>query len=218
LKNHFSRTFTQKLTFQDLTRASPIIRFDYGFIVPWVVENATKDQRVRAKELTTKRKTIQDLLTQVDKKAKNLIDVLSEGGPTGNRSGYLVKQVNDLDVQAKQLREEMVAVDFEIDELETKILSADIIKENFQVFRDVYDHLTIDEKYDLLHLLIKKVVYYEEPEADADGNREGEIKMDLWELPPIDPSKLTSAYDFAERNVWLPSADKSGHWNECLIL
>ena len=67
----------------------------------------------------------------------------------------------------------------EIADLKNKLLSADIIRENFRVFRDVYDHLTTDEKYDLLHLLVKKVVYYEEPEVDADGNKAGKIKMDL---------------------------------------
>ncbi|NVN91712.1 MAG: hypothetical protein HXX11_14065 [Desulfuromonadales bacterium] len=178
-------------------------------IIEGVVENATKDQRVRAKELTAKRKTVQDTLSQVDKKAKNLVDVLSEGGATGSSSGYLVKQIEELDVQARQLREELESVSFEIHDLENKFLSAELIKENFKVFRDVYDHLTIDEKYDLLHLLIKKIVYYEEPETDADGNKIGKIKMDLWELPPIDPSKLSPADDFAERYVWLPFTDSN---------
>jgi hypothetical protein len=64
-------------------------------------------------------------------------------------------------------------VEFEILDLENKLLSADLIKENFKVFRDVYDHLTIDEKFDLLHLIIKKIVYYEDQEADKDGIKLG---------------------------------------------
>jgi len=103
----------------------------------------------------------------------------------------------------------MESVDFEINDLENKLLSADLIKENFKVFRDVYDHLTVDEKYDLLHLLVKKVVYYEEPGTDAEGNRTGKIKMDLWELPPIDPFISSSTDDFAERHTWLPIADSN---------
>jgi hypothetical protein len=47
------------------------------------------------------------------------------------------------------------------------------------------------------------VVYNEEQEADKDGKRRGKIKMDLLELPPIDPYKLTSANGFAESNAWL---------------
>lgn len=42
--------------------------------------------------------------------------------------------------------------------------------------------------------------------------------MDLWELPAIDPSILSSAKEFAERHVWLPSEDKNGHWEERVIL
>jgi hypothetical protein len=45
-----------------------------------------RGQGIRAKEHGTRKKTIQDMLTQVNKKAKNLIDVLSEGGIASNRS------------------------------------------------------------------------------------------------------------------------------------
>lgn len=87
-----------------------------------------------------------------------------------------------------------------------------MIRENFKIFKDVYDCLTHDEKYDLLHLLVKKVVYFEEEGKDKDGRKVGKIKMDLWELPPIDPSIQSSANNFAERNFWLPSADSNhGH-------
>jgi len=39
---------------------------------------------------------------------------LSEGGIASNRSGYLVKQIEDLDVQAGKLREEPEPVGFEV--------------------------------------------------------------------------------------------------------
>jgi hypothetical protein len=95
-------------------------------------------------------------------------------------------------------------IQFEIADLDNRIVSADLIRENFSVFRDVYDHLTSDEKYDLLHLLVKKIVYSEDLNADDAGKKKGKIKMDLWELPPIDPLSLSSAKSFAERNAWLP--------------
>jgi site-specific DNA recombinase len=81
-----------------------------------------------------------------------------------------------------------------------------------------FDHLTSDEKYDLLHLLIKKIVYFEEDGADKDGKKKGKIKMDLWELPPINPSKLDSASNFAESNVWLARKDAVGQWEEHIFL
>lgn len=69
------------------------------------------------------------------------------------------------------------------------------------------NHLTQDEKYDLAHLLIKKVVYFED--GTTKGRKTGHIKMDLWELPPIDPSRKNSANGFAESNDWLPGRDSN---------
>ena len=180
-------------------------------IIAGVVENATKEQREMTKELAAKKKVLSDRLTKIDKKARNLLEVLGDSGNKNKSAGYFMKELDELDLQAGQLRNEIEGIEFEANNLENKILSADLIRDSFKVFKEVYDHLTPDEKYDLLHLLVKKVVYYEEPGADKDGKRTGKIKMDLWELPPIDPSKLSPAKGFAERNVWLPSADKSGH-------
>ena len=142
-------------------------------IIAGVVENATKGQVEKVKALTAKKKVLQDMLVQIDKRARNLLEVLSEGGNQNNRSGYIVKELDDLELQGKQLKSEVEVVEFEANDLENKIVSADIILENFKVFKDVYDHLTPNEKYDLLHLLIKKVVYFEEPDKDKDGNNRG---------------------------------------------
>ena len=87
------------------------------------------------------------------------------------------------------MRSEIETMQFEVNDLENKIVSADVIRQNFEVFRDVYDQLTPEEKYDLLHLLLKKIVYFEDTDTGKDGRKRGKIKMDLWELPPINPSK-----------------------------
>ena len=93
--------------------------------------------------------------------------------------------------------------------MEGRIISAEVIVENLKTFGRVYAELTQEEKYDLLHLLIKKIVYYEEPTADSRGRKRGRIKMDLWELPPIDPIYFDSAEGFAERRSWLPGQDSN---------
>jgi site-specific DNA recombinase len=181
-------------------------------IIEGVVEKATKDKRKKSKELAAKKKVLSDNLALIENKARNLLEVLGGNGKRNNNSGFIVKELDELDLQAGQLRNEIEGIELEANDLENKIMSADLIRDNFKVLKDVYDHLTPDEKYDLLHLLVKKVVYFEEPEADKDGKKTGKIKMDLWELPPIDPSKLSPAKGFAERNVWLPSADSNhGH-------
>lgn len=178
-------------------------------IIAGVIEKASKDQRIKINELSTKKSAIQDMLVQIDRKAKNLIGVLSELGNSGNQTHYIVNELDELEKQSKQLKEELETICFESNDIENKIVDAEIILENFKIFKDVFDHLTINEKYDLLHLLIKKVVYFVEEEKDKDGKKVGKIKMDLWELPPINPSKSSSADDFAERSAWLPIADSN---------
>ena len=94
--------------------------------------------------------------------------------------------------------------------MEGRIISAEAIAENLKTFGTVYQHLTQEERYDLVvHLLVKKIVYDEEPEADGKGRKRGTIKLDLWELPPIGPIYLDSADGFAERRSWLPGQDSN---------
>ncbi|MRR07025.1 MAG: hypothetical protein EG828_08785 [Deltaproteobacteria bacterium] len=141
-------------------------------IIEGVVENATnatKDQREKVKELTAKKRILQDNQAQVNKKSRNLLEVLSEAGSKSNASSLILKELDELELQGRQLKTEIETIEFEANDLENKIVSADIIRENFKVFKDVYDHLTTNVKYDLLHLLVKKVVYFEEKEKDNDA-------------------------------------------------
>ncbi len=178
-------------------------------IIEGVVESATKDQRAKAKDLNAKKKLLQDKLVLIDRKAKNLLGVLGEEGKQSKRAGYILKEIDDLDLQATQLRLEIEAVELEANDLENRIVSADVIRDNLKVFKNVYDNLTPDEKYDLLHLLVKRIVYFEEAASGKDGEKKGKIKMDLWELPPINPSKKDSASGFAESTNWLPRQDSN---------
>jgi site-specific DNA recombinase len=181
-------------------------------IIEGVVESAAVEQKNKVREFYSKRKVLQDRLVQIDKKAKNLLDVISESGKDG-QPGYVLKEIAGLDEQAKQLRKEIDFLDFEIKALEGKIVNADLIRENFKVFKNIYEQLTQDEKYDLLHLLIKRITYFEDAEKAEDGSMKGKIKMDLWELPPIDPFKINSAKTvnngFAESHAWLPGRDSN---------
>ncbi|MBF0330137.1 MAG: recombinase zinc beta ribbon domain-containing protein [Nitrospirae bacterium] len=179
-------------------------------IVSGVIDNATKEHKGKVRNLYVKKKMLTDNLAQVDKKAKNLLSVLGGEGKKNSRTNYIMKEIDDLETQSEQLKNEINSVGFAINSIENKIVSADIIKENFKTFEDVYDKLTQDEKYDLMHLLIKKISYSANVRKDTKHNKlSGKIKMDLWELPPIDPSKLNPAKGFAESNAWLPRRDSN---------
>ncbi|RJR23084.1 MAG: hypothetical protein C4581_00160 [Nitrospiraceae bacterium] len=182
-------------------------------VIEGVVESATKEQKEKVTELASKKKAIQENLNQADKKAKNLMNILGAEGKEGTRFNYILKELDDLEDQASGLKRQIDYITFEMNTLENKIIDADAIRDNFKVFRDVFNQLTQEEKYDLMHLLIKKVVYYADAKSNGNGSRNGDrtgkIKMDLWELPPIDPHNLNSANGFAESIDWLPGRDSN---------
>ncbi len=137
-----------------------------------------------------------------DKKAKSLIAILSEYGGKDHKINSILKEIDELEEQSNQLNKEIDFVDFELNNYESKIINAEIIRENLKVFQNVYDNLKPEEKFDLLHLLIKNIVYYENAQQDKTGKKKGRIKMDLWELPPIDLKTINSVIGFAESNRW----------------
>ena len=178
-------------------------------IIEGVIESATKEQREKVKDLTLKKKLLQDKRVQVNKKAENLLEILGQEGKKSSKMNFILNKLDDLEKQSKQLILETDLLNFELNNMENKIVNADTVQENFKVFKDVYDQLTRDEKYDLLHLLIKRIVYYEDTVATDKERKVGKIKMDLWELPPIDPSHKNSATGFAESNAWLLGRDSN---------
>ncbi len=84
-----------------------------------------------------------------------------------------------MNIEVEQLGGEIESIEYEANDLENKVVSTDMIRDNFNVFKDVYDNLRDDEKFDLLHLRIKKIVYFEEVESDKKGEKKDKIKMDL---------------------------------------
>ncbi len=146
----------------------------------------------------------------VERKADNLTEILADEGKESDKIDFVKGKLKELQKHSKQITSEIDSLDFEINGLQSKIIHADAVLQNFKVFADVYEELTQDEKHDLLHLLIKKITYYEDAgKADTDGKKRGRIKMDLWELPSIGPSKKNSATRFAECRAWRPQRDSN---------
>ena len=173
-------------------------------IIDGVVENATTDKKERLKELNAKRKSLNDKMFQIDIKAKNLVDALGNKTDRNPGSSFILKVLIDLELQNKQLKNELGMVELEANEIETRVISAEIIRDNFRIFKEIYNHLTNDEKYDLLHLLIKKIAYYEEQSQTNEKEKRGKIDIEFWELPQIDTSKISIESSFVESMNWLP--------------
>ena len=95
---------------------------------------------------------------------------------------------------------------------------------NLQFFNEVFSKLSTNKKKEILRLLIKEIIFlgFEDGGSQGNGNggknengngngngkiKKGQIKMGLWDLPPIGPSTLDSA-SFAENKLWLPEQVK----------
>jgi site-specific DNA recombinase len=178
-------------------------------IIESVTAQALSEQREQVNTIAAKKKTLQDKLSQIGRQAKNLVAVLAETGREGQQTKHILQELKELQDQEVQLSNEIESTALTMNQMEGRIVSSEVIRDNLKMFKDVYAQLTQEEKYDLLHLLLKKIVYYEDREADHNGKKKGKIKMDLWELPPIDPSYLNPANGFAESRFWLPGQDSN---------
>ncbi len=122
---------------------------------------------------------------------------------------YLVNEIESIDDQAKELKKEIETLDFEIASFENRLVSAEVIQNSLRDFKAVFDNLTQSEKYDLLHLLIKKLTYFEDAEHGKKGGRKGHIKLELWELPGLQERIGGNKSGFAESIKWLPGPDSN---------
>lgn len=158
-------------------------------IIDNVVKQALKEQCHATEEWKAKKKVLRDQLSQTDKKLANLLSVIESQGKKATKLTAILEEIDALHAHSAQLKKEIENIDLQISVSEQEIFSAETIRENLSVFRDIFDHLTPDEQYDLLHLLIKKLVYYEDKDQATDGSKSGKIKMELWELPELSKKK-----------------------------
>lgn len=158
-------------------------------IINKVVERALHEQGLAAEEWKAKKKVLRDQLSQTDKKITNLLSVIESQGSKTTKLTAILEDIDALHAHSAQLKNEIENIDLQICAAEQDIFSAETVRGNLKIFREVFGHLTPDEQHDLLHLLVKKIVYYEDKDQAADGSKSGKIKMELWELPELSKKK-----------------------------
>lgn len=158
-------------------------------LIDKVVERALHEQGLAAEEWKAKKKVLRDQLSQTDKKITNLLSVIESQGSKTTKLTAILEDIDALHAHSAQLKNEIENIDLQICAAEQDIFSAETVRGNLKIFREVFDHLTPDEQHDLLHLLVKKIVYYEDKDQAADGSKSGKIKMELWELPELSKKK-----------------------------
>jgi len=98
------------------------------------------------------------------------------------------KKFSLIEDKLKRLEEEktilssrLAELNNEIDSEKLKVLNPDLIMQNLRLFRDIFDQLPFEKQRDLLHLIIKEIIYNENPEK---------IKIALYDIPEIKPPDL----------------------------
>ena len=105
------------------------------------------------------------------------------------------RKIADLEARQTEVEADMVKLQAEIERLEARTVDAEVVRGNFAVFSRVFEHLTPDERGELVRLLIKGIEY--------DG-RTGTLKIEYRHLPALE-GLLTA-----------DCQEPDGHFYQCL--
>ncbi|MBI3316925.1 MAG: recombinase family protein [Candidatus Omnitrophica bacterium] len=169
-------------------------------LIQKIVKQAIKISKQKLTSLRTERKRIVAQLTKIERQAQPWLKAYGR-----KRFSLIEEQLKPLEEQKIVLEKKLNEMDEEIAQEQQKIIDPQAISRNFKYFKMVFTQLTFEKQRDLLHLLIKKIVYHKEP---------SKLKIQFYNLPEIKkPPKqsgktgsggfsLSSRFD--ERMYWLP--------------
>ena len=177
-------------------------------IVESIVKAAMKISKNKLPVLQKEKNEIMGSLRRINNQAEPLMESL-----TKNKFSLVEDKLRELDDEKLVLENRLQEVENEIDREGLKVLSPELITQNLILFRDIFDKLPTEKQRDLLHLLIKKITYHEDP---------SKIKVAFYNLPEIEPpdtpkkgtsgSSTSSSHRFDKRQYWLPREDSNlGH-------
>jgi DNA invertase Pin-like site-specific DNA recombinase len=181
-------------------------------ILKEVAENAVKADREKVKEFTDKIAGLEKTMHQIRQEAKNLLSVLREEGSEAKNCSFVIDELKGLEQRESQIKTQIGELEIEKSVAETRIIDVNVVYENVKEFNAVFDKLSLQDKFDLIHLVVKRITYYDQPLKKDKQGKSGKIKMDLWELPigPPDLDPNSANYKgFAESRIWLLGHDSN---------
>ena len=141
------------------------------------------------------RRRVQEEIRKIDEEAKKLVNALG-AHKNGSRNRFITDRLDELQEKKQKSEERFAEIELSIQSLEGRMIDADVIRHNLQRFDAVFEKLTSNEKKDLLRLLIKEIIYNQDP---------SKIKMTLRPLPELDLEVEGDKVSFDERTKWLPT-------------
>ncbi len=164
-------------------------------VIDRIVKDAQESSVKAFGPLREDRRRIQDEIRKTDEEAKKLIGALGTQNNGASRNRFITDRLDELQETKQKTEERLAEIELSIRGLEGRMIDADVIRHNLQRFDAVFEKLTPNEKKDLLRLLIKEIVYNQDP---------SKIKMTLRPLPELDLEVEGDKVSFDERTKWLP--------------
>jgi len=145
-------------------------------IIKSIVNVAMKASTNKLPALQKEKAEIAGKLIKNSNKAKPLIAYIGR-----KNSSYVDEELGKLEEEKLALENRFQELNLEIEREKSKILNPEIIAQNLKLFGEVFDRLPPTKQSELLHLIIKKIIYHEEP---------SKIKITFYDLPEIETPDL----------------------------
>ncbi|MCM8811504.1 MAG: hypothetical protein NC910_00440 [Candidatus Omnitrophica bacterium] len=140
-------------------------------LVEKITALAVKMAKKRIPELRAERNRIVARLQQVDREAAPLMKAIGK-----KKFAILQEKLLVLDGQRETLKTKLAEIDEEMAKEKQKVIDPAVVCQNLQYFGAVLDVLPFEKQRDLVHLLIKKIVYHKDP---------SKISISFYNLPEI---------------------------------
>ncbi|MBI4970552.1 MAG: hypothetical protein HZC17_01760 [Candidatus Omnitrophica bacterium] len=164
-------------------------------LVEKIVKEAQESSVKAFGPLREDRKRAQEEIRKVDEAAKKLILAL---GSSKNR--FVLEKLDELEATKQKAEERLAEINLTVQKLEGQVIDAEIIRKNLKQFEAAFEKLTLNERKDLLRLLIKEVIY---------DQTQSKIKLTLRPLPDLGFVIEDGKVSFDERQEWLPGQDSN---------
>lgn len=183
-------------------------------LLEMTVEKTLEELRVlsepQKKMLETLRRELEQNQRKIDGIVSTMADLDMQGRKERLRS--LADALKECEIRKDQLQAELIVAERKLIELESQEVSTERFRSNFRLFGRVWDSFRPEEKYDLIHLFVKEIVYHSDEVAPRGKKKQsGRIDLYLWNIPELDPEQKESAANtrFAARNIWLHRRDSN---------
>lgn len=139
-----------------------------------VVERAQATHKAELPPLKARQAQLIGDQRRINEEASGLIQAVSKGEVRQNP--FIDERLQQLAAERQQGESDLAGLQAEIGRIEAREVDAELVRQNFALFSEVYEQLEFVEKQELVRLLIREVTY--------DG-RDGRIRLDLRQVPAL---------------------------------